>query len=558
VGKIEDGWSDRSYYLTMRDGVRLAVSLHLPGHAPPAEPARTVLVQTRYGRASAKRSTAARLVDPWLAAGYVVAVVDVRGTAASFGPRTCELGPDECRDMDEIIAHLAEQPWSDGNIIGTGVSYLGNTADMATTRRAPAYVAAIPYSTDVDWWELFWPGGLLNHSMFLEWAEDCLKIFPGLQPVDEDRDCALLQQALVSREDEGRHWRADDYVNALFRDDKSVNGHSFFGSGTAAHLDAVRREKKPVQFWASWLDANTANGALIRYRCAPEVPAVVVITPNEHGGGVAADPFFPRRVTAVPPLPDQYRQRLAFADDVISGRVPERRIHYYVLGAGVFRETTVWPPRGAESARFALDRDGALTRGTPEAGIDSYQVDPTATTGKQNRWYQYAVPAYDDRRAEDRKLLTYDSPPWPDDTELAGWPVVTLTMRTATNDPAVFAYLEDVSPDGRVTYITEGQIRAVHRKLASPATLPYDPGPAPHSFRREDAMPVVPGQWFTLSFKLYPTAALIKKGHRIRLAIAGTDADTFRPWPEGQYERFDIQRGGTEPSVIELPLRPWH
>ncbi|MEQ6411023.1 hypothetical protein ODX41_08455, partial [Salmonella enterica subsp. enterica serovar Enteritidis] len=30
-----DGWSDKSYYLPMRDGVRLAISLYFPGGLPP-------------------------------------------------------------------------------------------------------------------------------------------------------------------------------------------------------------------------------------------------------------------------------------------------------------------------------------------------------------------------------------------------------------------------------------------------------------------------------------------------------------------------------------------
>jgi predicted acyl esterase len=139
--------------------------------------------------------------------------------------------------------------------------------------------------------------------------------------------------------------------------------------------------------------------------------------------------------------------------------------------------------------------------------------------------------------------------------ELAGWPVVTLRLATRSADPQVFVYLEDVGPDGRVTYITEGMLRAINRKLADLASLPYDPGPAPHSFKRSDAMPVVPGQPFTLPLKLFATAALIRKGHRLRLAIAGADRDTFST-PTGQ-DRFDIHLGGDDPSRIEIPLRPW-
>jgi len=129
-----------------------------------------------------------------------------------------------------------------------------------------------------------------------------------------------------------------------------------------------------------------------------------------------------------------------------------------------------------------------------------------------------------------------------------------MTARTA--DPVVFAYLEDVAPDGRSTYLTEGQLRAINRKIADPATLPYNPGPAPHSFRRADALPVIPGEAFTLKLKLFATAALIRNGHRLRLAIAGADAGTFAPLSTAP-ERFEIARGGGEPSMIELTLAPW-
>ena len=322
-------------------------------------------------------------------------------------------------------------------------------------------------------------------------------------------------------------------------------------------MEAVRREKKPVQYWGSWIDCNTAEAALSRFRSAPDVPAVVIITANTHGGDIGADPFFPDREAPLPSVAEQHRLHLAFAEEIRAGRQPARSIRYYVLGAGSMRETPVWPPAGIVPVGFALDEDGRLTRETPAAGIDSHDVDFTASSGVQNRWCWITRPAYADRRDDDRKLLTYDSPPMTEDMELAGWPVLTLRLATRTSDPAIFAYLEDVAPDGRVTYITEGQLRAINRRPADPASLPYDPGPAPHSFRRADAIPVVPGEPFTLRMKLFATAALIRKGHRLRLAIAGCDKDSFERLSNGEAERFDIHRGGAEPSRIELPLRPW-
>lgn len=587
------GWSDQSHYLAMHDGVRLAVSLYFPNHRVPAKPTPILLLQTRYGRAADWPTIDGKgYSDSWLKAGFVVAAVDVRGTAASFGYRDSEVGSDEQRDMEEIIAHLAKQPWSNGKVVASGISYLADTADIATTRHAPALVAAIPRETDFDFYDLFWPGGIPNDYLFLGWsdsvyeidfgrprggedptlnaesgaldcrlrAQDCPKLFPRLQPVDEDPDYTLLREALGTREKDRKHWTTNDYATALYRDDKGLNGHTIFDGSAGAHLDAVRREGKPVQYWGSWVDANCADAALNRYNSTPEIPSNIIITANNHEGDLGADPFFPERRDPFPTVEEQHRLNIGFANKILSGHRPARLIRYYVMGATTMRETTVWPPVGIKQIRFALDANGGLTRGNPANGLDSRPVDFTATQGKENRWTTNAgpPPVFTDRRVEDRKLLTYDSAPMTEDSEMAGWAVVSLRMRAKTNDPAVFAYIEDVAADGRVTYVAEGELRAVNRKIADPATMPYDQGPAPHSFNRADALPVVPGEAFTVKFKLYSTAALIKKGHRIRLAIAGGDADTFHRLSNGQPEQFDIYRGGNEPSVVYVPLRPWH
>ena len=68
--------------------------------------------------------------------------------------------------------------------------------------------------------------------------------------------------------------------------------------------------------------------------------------------------------------------------------------------------------------------------------------------------------------------------------------------------------------------MTEGQLRALHRKVGT-AGSPYELQVPYHTFRREDAMPLVPGESAELRFGLHPTSVLIRKGHRIRVQISG-------------------------------------
>lgn len=576
AGQRPDGWSDRSYYLPMQDGIGLALSLYFPDGKPPAGKSPVLLVQTRYGRAGVYLSNPdyAR----WRQAGYVVAIIDTRGSTASFGARKVDIGPEEQADMPVIIAHLASQPWSSGEVFTHGVSYMADTADWTTASPAPALKGALPRQTDFDaYLHLFMPGGVSNDWFLTEWGgftqridtgragredfdcvanpDDCPKLFPALQPVDGDEDCRLLRQAVAGRE----RWAPNDYMDAPFRDDPGLNGHSLFNSSPASALAAIRMQRKPVQYWGSWVDGGTAEAALARFRSAPDVPMEVWITANSHQHDVGADPFFPDQRDPLPDVKAQFASNLTFTEKIRRGEPLSRIIHYYVMGARRFRDSDIWPPAGAKVHSFHLVPGGTLSARPAPAGSIVHKVDFTATTGDATRWStQFGTPpAYPDRRAEDARLLVFDSPPLEADMELAGTPTVALHASSASADPAFFAYLEDVAPGGRVTYLTEGMLRAIHRKPADPATLPYDQGPAPHSFRRADALPVVQGEMMEVRFALFPVAALLERGHRLRLAITGGDAKVFRRHSKGPDEVFTIQTGPDKPSRVEVDLRPW-
>jgi len=576
VRQRPEGWSDQSYYLPMRDGVRLALSLYFPDGTPPERKSPVLLVQTRYGRAGVYLSNPdyAR----WRQAGYVVAIIDTRGSTASFGARHVDIGPEEQADMPAIIAHLASQPWSSGEVFSHGVSYMADTSDWSTSIPAPALKGALPRQTDFDaYLHLFMPGGVSNDWFLTEWGgftqridtgragredvdcvarpADCPNLFPALQPVDGDDDYRLMRQAVTGRE----RWAPGDYMDATFRDDPGLNGHSLFNSSPASVLAAIRAQRKPVQYWGSWVDGGTAEAALARFRSAPEVPMEVWITANSHQHDVGADPFFPDHRDPLPDVETQFARNLTFTENIRNGAPPPRVIHYYVMGARRFRDTDVWPPVGTRVHSLALAPGNTLSTGLAAAGSLTHRVDFTATTGDATRWStQFGTPpAYPDRREEDAKLLVFDSPAFTMDMELAGTPTVTLHASSATEDPAFFAYLEDVAPDGRVTYLTEGMLRALHRRPADPATLPYDQGPAPHSFRRADAMPVTPRAVMEIRFALFPVAALVRRGHQLRLAITGGDAKVFRRHSRGREEVFTILTGPDSNSRVDVDLRPW-
>jgi putative CocE/NonD family hydrolase len=193
----------------------------------------------------------------------------------------------------------------------------------------------------------------------------------------------------------------------------------------------------------------------------------------------------------------------------------------------------VWPLPQTDSQAWYFHESGRLDRTLPTAdGSDRYAVDFAATPGKRNRWATNndgGDVVYGNRADADRRLLCYTSAVLPRDMEITGQPIVELVVDSTHSDGAFFVYIEDVTPDGLVRYVAEGQLRAIHRKLSNRAPFqvigPY------HSCMRSDALPLVPGEIAEISFALIPVSVLIKAGHRVRVAIAGADADTFARVP---------------------------
>jgi putative CocE/NonD family hydrolase len=252
-----------------------------------------------------------------------------------------------------------------------------------------------------------------------------------------------------------------------------------------------------------------------------------------------------------------------FFSQMLGNTIPaklESSIQYYTMGEGQWHTTTVWPPAGLSSERLFFGEGRTLTTTVPEkqGGADKYTVDFSASTGTDTRWHTQlggADVVYDDRAVADTKLLTYTSPPLTADLEITGSPVLTLHIASTTSDGAIHAYLEDVAPTGRVTYIDEGVFRVVNRKETAPRNLPYESlGPA-HSFRRDDAEAMKAGDPALIRFSLFPTSVLIRQGHEIRVALAGADAGLFQRYPAIDTPQWTVYRDAERSSFLELPAR---
>ena len=147
--------------------------------------------------------------------GYALVVVDARGTGASFGTRNSFRCPRERADYKAIADWIVDQPWSDGRIGATGISYLGAACDFLASTGHTAVKAIAPLFAVWDTWaDNYYPGGMLIKRLALVYDElmlaldhdrrDLRKQFSyfanpallGPLPVDDDRDGSLARAAV--------------------------------------------------------------------------------------------------------------------------------------------------------------------------------------------------------------------------------------------------------------------------------------------------------------------------------------------------------------------------
>nr|WP_281024519.1 CocE/NonD family hydrolase [Rhizobium sp. CCGE531] len=159
---------------------------------------------------------------------------------------------------------------------------------------------------------------------------------------------------------------------------------------------------------------------------------------------------------------------------------------------------------------------------------------------------------YRDRRQFDAARLAYTSEPLQNDLEITGHPVVDLNITSTREDGIFFVYLEAVKPDGTSCYLTEGQLRARHRKVWTAS--PFGALGPQQSYLESDAEPLTPGEPTRLAFTLLPISALIPADYSLRVCLAGSESTSFANVPaDGEPPQLKLHRG-PHGCYIDLPV----
>jgi uncharacterized protein len=573
-----------SQYVTMRDGCRLAVDAYVPqSRDGTTQRFPTIAFFTPYYRRFKLRPGGSGEVNPnagkfrdfFVPRGYAVVVVDVRGTGASFGTRDSFRSPREREDSREIADWIVTQPWSNGVIGATGISYVGAASDFLASTGHPAVKAIAPLSSVWDTYsDNYFPGGIQLKSLTKVYDElmigldhdrrDVLRQFSyfnnpdfeGPQPVDEDRDSVLLNQAV--RQHLGNFRQTDFMAEFRFREEGLPYDLEFSSASFSPYAvsDGIRSNVAILSV-SGWLDgAGYMNGAVARYLTKDKNPRHLLLGAWDHGARVNGSPW--RKATEVefPWLGEVLRFFDTYLLGLDTGLKDEAPIHYFAVHAEEWRAAQAWPPVETRR-RFFLASEGHLADAEPRAGTDDYQVDFTVGTGANTRYERIAGldsrDYYADWQGRTARMLSYTSAPLEEPLELAGHGLADLYLSGSERDLALFIYLTEVEAGGTERYVTEGLLRALHRK-EQPAPATYRTTWPFRSFSRADAAPLVPGSVERIRIPLLPVAWRFSAGSRIRLSVAGADDDHCAQVPHGRPPLIRMSWGKGNASVLELPM----
>ncbi len=572
----------------MPDGCRLAVDVYLPqkpegGAAQGRFP--TITIFTPYYRRFALADAAKpdevtpgsfRYRDSFVPAGYVLVVIDVRGTGASFGTRDSFRSPREREDCRAIADWIVAQPWSNGTIGATGVSYLGAASDFLASTGHKAVKAIAPLFAVWDTYsDHYYPGGILLKELARVYDDlmiamdhdrrDLLKNisyyanpnYAGPQPVDEDPDGVLCRQAIT--EHIGNFHMPDFITEFKFKGDALPYDPGFTSAKFSpyGYCEGIDPDVA-VYSISGWMDgAGYANGSISRFLTLPNEKRHLLLGPWDHGARIDCSPWRPKEEPDFPIVGEVLRFFDEYLMGLDTGLRREAPIHYYTMHEEAWQAAASWPPVTTEETLY-LEAQAGLSEQPGGKGADEYQVDFSRGTGGQTRYERIAAidsrDYYIDWQGRDEAMLRYDSAPLARDWQLSGHVIADLHVASSEPDAAIFVYLSEVEADGTVRYVTEGLLRALHRKeSACPpehrTTWPF------RSFTRADAAPMPIGEPQRLHFAMLPTSWTFKAGSCIRLAIAGADADHCGQVPHGRPPLLTLHRGEGLASAIRLPVR---
>jgi hypothetical protein len=511
----------------MRDGVELSADVYLPAGSD-EHPVPAIVTATPYGKDNVLLVSDEALF--YQANGYAFVAADVRGRGKSEGEWDGFVN--DAKDTHDVIEWAASQPWCDGKIGTTGLSYMGwvqwaaasehpeHLAAMVSTSAAGRWQQEIPYTNGVfqlyfAWWA-YMTRRRINESYGLEhsdWAE-ILKTLP-FKAIEKviDADGPTWDHLCD-------HDTLDDFWRALRYDDD---------------YDTI---DVPCLHVSGWYDQEDLLGAFHHYEhMRDHSPAkdrqYLLVGPWSHVKSRTPDRYYSGIDFGEAAVHDMDAEHLRWFDHWLKGRdngVAElHRVRVFEPGPNTWRGAERWPLSNTTKTLFLAP--GRLVDDAPtDESRDEFTYDPLdpVLTGLDVRLYPFEDVPLDQTTNEQRHdVLSYTSEPVESALTCSGWASLELYGASDCDDTDWHVKVTDVDPEGMSRRVTQGCLRAACRDSLEVMT------------------PLNPDEVYRFDIELWPTHHVFLPGHRIRVTVTSSDF----PWFARSMNRFGPTRDQSEPRT---------
>jgi hypothetical protein len=477
----------------------------------------------------------------WVARGYACVRVDGRGSGKSQGQ--CEpWSHAEAVDFYDSIEWAAVQPWCNGNIGLTGISYYAINQWFVANLQPPSLKAIIPWEGFADLYrDALFHGGIL--SLFMpNWF------------------VAHMMHHLVGRASRNipdafaintlHHWLRNSLDSGAL-------------AASQAQWDKITLPMFSVGNWTGFglhLRGNTEAFM----RAASKHKKLRIHT------GSHVHPFYTE---------DGRNDQIRFFDYWLKG-----------IDNGVMDEPPVKLAirKGRDEIEWRYENEWPLARtkwtklyfdlSAPAAGMAANAgglVSANPTTASSRTYPATALGTMGSTSAASSQVMgggikpgmgiALETPPLPEDVEITGPLAANIWVSSSSEDMDLFLTLRHFDADGNEILetgqqgapvpVAKGWLRVSHRELDPELSTPWRP-----YHRHTRRLYLKPGEIVQVQVEIWPTSMVFKKGHRIRLDVQprdGVGSDGYRHYHADYNTGTNtIHAGGEYESYLLLPVIP--
>ena len=575
-----------THYVEMSDGASIAINVKVPPQCTALNRCPTFFEMSGYESGSDEGKTpAGHLADqtglPFpLQTGtraahashvddrYVTVLASVRGTGCSSGEFDLFSYRSALDGKEVIDKWIAQQPWSDGNVVVFGHSYSGITGMFVASTR-PEHLKAVSASGLIGdvYRDIVYPGGVTNYGFPLLWTGAIRPVYDlgggtvgGLYPVEE-----TSPQCLANQEERSRALLEDPLIHGL--DD--TDGEWYRSRSLVNYVDRIN---VPVHITSAYQDEQTGprGPTYVFDRLSDTISKRLVLVNGVHGTNTE-DSIFKDRIawmdywmlnkssadlgikTGEVKLASVFgaRNKVTDTSRVILGyqgdgkAVGEVKSNGFPLGQTSFRDLYV-----TSGGKLTWDRT-AVQPGTAQW---------VSGSERQSYSYQAGVNTGGEVTSQTGPDELELSVPFQTATTIAGPITANLFVSTPEPDTELFVQLLDRAPDGTLLYLNRGMLRASHRQIDPAESQKTADGRIYRPWRphQERSLLLPPDVVTDYLIDIFPVGHVFLPGHELVVKVHAPPAD------DNDYNYIQktlpgvntLHWGESTPSRLMLPIIP--